>query len=99
MYRNPVYHQVVFGSLVVSTALRITYILQNTEEGQRISPKAKATIANFFTVGAGVFVLGFFVWNLDNIFCRQLTHWKVALGWPAGFFLEGTSIQFTYAGD
>lgn len=89
--RNPIYHQIVFASIVISTALRITYILQLTEAAQRIPAKKKAMIANFFSTGAGLFAFGFFVWNLDNVFCARLTQWKVALGWPTAFLLEGHS--------
>ncbi|KDR85706.1 hypothetical protein GALMADRAFT_234756 [Galerina marginata CBS 339.88] len=89
--RNPVYHQVVFASVVISTALRITYILQLTPAATRIPEKKRATITNFFSTGAGLFAFGFFVWNMDNIFCQKLTQWKVAVGWPAAFLLEGHS--------
>ncbi|KAF8971698.1 ceramidase [Flammula alnicola] len=89
--RNPVYHQIIFASLVISTALRITYILQHTDAAHRIPDKKKLAIANFFTTGAILFALGFGVWNLDNIFCHTLTRWKVAVGWPVAFLLEGHS--------
>ncbi|PPQ67926.1 hypothetical protein CVT25_000338 [Psilocybe cyanescens] len=89
--RNPVYHQVVFASLVISTTLRITYILQMTDAAVRIPEKKKKAIANVFSTGAGLFAFGFFLWNLDNIFCHTLTNWKVALGWPIAFLLEGHS--------
>lgn len=38
-----------------------------------------------------MFAFGFFVWNLDNIFCTTLTSWKQAIGWPVAFLLEGAS--------
>jgi dihydroceramidase len=88
--RNPVYHQAIFASLVIGTAMRITYILKYTDAAQRIPEEKKETIANFFITGAVQFAVGFGVWNLDNIFCTQLTEWKVALGWPLAFLLEGT---------
>jgi dihydroceramidase len=40
-------------------------------------------------MGAWLFVFGFVVWNLDNIFCTALTRQKVAIGWPSAFLLEG----------
>lgn len=72
--------------------MRITYILKFTEAAERISPKKKAVIANFFTSGAIMFTTGFGVWNLDNIFCGNLTTWKVSLGWPLAFLLEGNFV-------
>ncbi|KAF8167377.1 ceramidase [Crassisporium funariophilum] len=99
--RNPIYHQLVFAALVISTALRITHILQthstssasssSSPNPKPIPAKTRTTIANFFSTGAGLFALGFFIWNMDNVFCHTLTRWKVSLGWPAAFLLEGHS--------
>jgi len=90
-YRNPVYHQVVFASLVLSTAFRIAYILQKSEASRRIPDKKKSAIGKLFTTGAAIFALGFFIWNMDNLFCHILTRWKIAVGWPLAFLLEGHS--------
>ncbi|KAF5312908.1 hypothetical protein D9619_002616 [Psilocybe cf. subviscida] len=123
--RNPIYHQLVFAGLVIGTAARVAYILNNASPSgpdastqstpcvtsttlaspsstsqnanetrpvyKPIPPKKKSTIAAFFSTGAGLFALGFLVWNLDNIFCGALTKWKVGLGWPMAFLLEGHS--------
>ena len=89
VYRNPVYHQIVFASLIIVTTLRITYILQLSDASQRIPAKAKKTITHFFSTGAALFALGFLIWNIDNIFCHTLTIWKVSIGWPIAFLLEG----------
>jgi len=91
VYRNPVYHQIVFASLIIITALRVTYILQLSDASQRIPAKAKKTITRFFSTGSALFALGFLIWNVDNIFCHTLTTWKVSIGWPAAFLLEGHS--------
>jgi len=91
VYRNPVYHQVVFASLVLTTAVRITYILNWSDAAQRIPPAAKKTISELFGTGSVLFVLGFLIWNLDNIFCDFLTEKKLYVGWPFAFLLEGHS--------
>jgi len=36
-----------------------------------------------------MFLFGFFIWNLDNIFCGSWTRVKQAVGWPGAFFMEG----------
>ncbi|KAF8215870.1 ceramidase [Mycena galopus ATCC 62051] len=77
--RNPIYHQVVFGVLLFSIAVRIYYLL-----------KRKA-IGILFGSGVAQFLFAFLLWNLDNIFCDTLTRWKVAIGWPLAFLLEGHS--------
>jgi len=91
LYRNPIYHQTVFGSIIFVLVARMTYILHWSDRATAISTKTKSSIANFFNTGLGMFLLGFFLWNMDNIFCQTLTRWKVLLGWPTAFFLEGHS--------
>jgi dihydroceramidase len=89
LYRNPVYHQVVFALLMLSTAVRVQYLLRRSEVSKRVPDTVRSLIGTLFTKGLGLFALGFFVWNLDNIFCTALTRQKVAIGWPIAFLLEG----------
>ncbi|KAF8921976.1 ceramidase [Mucidula mucida] len=98
LYRNPIYHQVVFGAIVLGSAIRIAYLLKWSEIRTKIPDEKKAQIANIYTMGAAIFVLGFLVWNLDNIFCDLLTVWKTSLGWPAAFLLEGHSWWHVFTG-
>ncbi len=55
----------------------------------RIPLHDKRTVGNLFLKGALTFAFGFFVWNLDNIFCGTVTRWKHNVGWPVAFILEG----------
>ncbi|KAG5342044.1 hypothetical protein C0989_005724 [Termitomyces sp. Mn162] len=89
-YRNPVYHQIVFASIVFTTVARVTYLLKWSDRTSDIPDKVISTIGKLFSSGAAMFALGFLIWNLDNIFCDTLTSWKVAVGWPRAFLLEGT---------
>ncbi|KAJ7610815.1 ceramidase [Roridomyces roridus] len=89
--RNPVYHQVVFGMLLLLIAGRIRYLLVHSALGKRIPAEKKRTIGTIFSLGVAQFLLAFLIWNLDNIFCETLTRWKVSIGWPAAFLLEGHS--------
>ncbi|KAJ6469651.1 ceramidase [Mycena vitilis] len=89
--RNPVYHQVVFGILLLSIAFRIYYLLTKPDVGKRVPAEKRAAISKLFSLGVAQFVLAFVLWNLDNIFCDTLTRWKVAVGWPLAFLLEGHS--------
>lgn len=88
-YRNPIYHQVIFAMLVLTTAIRIHYLLRRSDASRRIPQEIKSEIGSTFATGTGLFVFGFFVWNLDNIFCAALTRQKMAIGWPIAFLLEG----------
>lgn len=39
--------------------------------------------------GLGIFLGGFGVWNLDNIYCSTLRRWRRGIGLPWGILLEG----------
>ncbi|KAJ7170167.1 alkaline phytoceramidase [Mycena filopes] len=86
--RNPVYHQFVFGILVLSISFRIYYLLARST---RVPADKRVAIRNLFTLGLAQFTFAFLLWNMDNIFCDQLTRWKISLGWPLAFLLEGHS--------
>jgi dihydroceramidase len=89
IYRNPVYHQVVFATLMVITSLRILYLI-HSDTSDDIPPVVKKRIGKIYQTGLLTFLAGFAIWNLDNIYCSTLTAWKTAIGWPVAFLLEGT---------
>jgi dihydroceramidase len=39
--------------------------------------------------GLSIFLGGFAVWHLDNVYCSQLIKWRREIGMPWGFVLEG----------
>src|SRR4051794_36589996 len=79
VYRNPVYHQCVFASLVLLTAFRTNYLLR--AKASKLTESLRRSILKLFWTGTGLFAFGFFVWNLDNVFCETLTSWKRFIGW------------------
>jgi len=89
VYRDPVYHQCVFAALMIGTLIREAHLLYWSEASRTIPDKKKATIVQVLKTGAITFLFGFFVWNLDNIFCNPWTRIKHTIGWPMAFFLEG----------
>ncbi|KAI0931564.1 hypothetical protein AcW1_001064 [Taiwanofungus camphoratus] len=89
--RNPIYHQVVFATLLFITAARTIFLLRDPEIAKLVPDASKVLVARLFTYGAATFAFGFFVWNLDNIFCETVTGWKHGVGWPVAFILEGHS--------
>jgi hypothetical protein len=93
VYRNPVYHQCVFASLMIATLLRETYLLTWSDVSRTIPDKKKVVIVETLRTGVFSFLFGFFVWNLDNIFCGSWTQVKRTVGWPTAFFMEGEFIQ------
>ena len=74
-----------------TNVFRTIYILRNEPYQSTISPQDRKTISRLFGSGAATFAAGFFIWNLDNIFCSRLTAWKELFGWPGAFLLEGHS--------
>ena len=97
IWRNPVYHQVVFGCLLFATTFRTIYLLWNGELAKKLPESQRSTITRLYTSGATTFAVGFVVWNLDNIFCSNITRWKQSIGWPAAFLLEGLFVQYLHA--
>ncbi|KAF7303201.1 hypothetical protein MKEN_01283800 [Mycena kentingensis (nom. inval.)] len=89
--RNPIYHQVVFAALLLTIAFRIYYLLAWSKVGKRVPAEKRREVATMFGSGVVQFVSAFVIWNLDTIFCDTITEWKVALGWPTAFLLEGHS--------
>jgi dihydroceramidase len=92
LYRNPVYHQVVFASIMLTVAFRLAYMLKHSKACSDIPSEARTTIQKLFGTGVALFIFGFLIWNMDNIFCISLTGIKRSLGWPAAFLLEGKNI-------
>jgi len=85
IYRNPVFHQVVFATLMLTVLFRTEYLMRSSAIPEAMLKQLKTV----FRGGAVTFVAGFVIWNLDNIFCLDLTGWKFAITWPAAFLLEG----------
>jgi dihydroceramidase len=76
---------------MLMNVFRTAYVLRTPPYAQLIPERDRRTIARLFGTGAVTFLAGFLVWNLDNIFCSQLTAWKNLVGWPGAFLLEGHS--------
>ena len=95
--RNPVYHQVVFASILFLTLYRTISLLNDPAIVKKVPQEKRTRVARTFLAGAGTFAFGFLVWNLDNVFCDTLTGWKKAIGWPAAFLLEGARFRLDFA--
>ncbi|KAH8110625.1 alkaline phytoceramidase [Phellopilus nigrolimitatus] len=91
MYRNPIYHQVVFAGIMLFISARGVWLLHFSEASANLDAETRRTIGIQYNAGAGTFVLGFVIWNLDNVFCDALSRWKASVTWPAAFFMEGHS--------
>ena len=48
-----------------------------------------STMWKMIGFGLGIFLGGFGVWHLDNVYCSKLIEWRREIGMPWGFVLEG----------
>ncbi|KXH52939.1 alkaline phytoceramidase [Colletotrichum nymphaeae SA-01] len=94
---DPVFHQVMFGILTATVVFRSMYIMEKILR-PKSTPQSKAELLDtqllkkmwtLITCGLVSIAIGFLAWNLDNIFCSHLRHWRRELGLPWGVLLEG----------
>lgn len=83
---SPVFHQVAYGILAVGVVLRGAQLLLYFHVGHRVNKQARRLIF----IGSATFVLGFALWNADNIWCNShVSPWKERFGAPISWLLEG----------
>ncbi|KAK4170173.1 ceramidase-domain-containing protein [Cladorrhinum sp. PSN259] len=93
--KNPVFHQVAYGLLTLSTVVRGFYVTQyklrpavckrNPVRGELIMKQMWKLAFS----GIIMFLVGFFLWNVDTIFCKHITTTKQRLQLPWSAVLEG----------
>ncbi|KAF8257756.1 ceramidase [Lactarius quietus] len=86
------------ASLMFAMLLRECYLLVWSDASRIIPDKQKAAILGALKTGLLLFLFGFFVWNLDNIFCGSWTQVKRSVGWPIAFFMEGHAWWHIFTG-
>ena len=61
-------------------------------ELQRQAKRDNAILRTMWTMvayGLSLFLGGFVIWNLDNLYCSRLRRWRREIGLPWGIVLEG----------
>jgi dihydroceramidase len=86
---NPVLHQVSYGAIQIATALRVLYLLYSSRSPLVSAPEQRERIRASYRFGAAVFIFGFVVWNIDNIFCEGLRVLRAKVGNVPGILFEG----------
>lgn len=84
-YKNPVLHQVSYGLL----NFLIIYKTLATIRSTVTDGAARIFLYKLLGVSFAMFIFGFFIWNLDNIFCDWLIFARRKLNLPYSIFLEG----------
>ena len=74
---------------MVTNTARGMWLLRSPETSSKLGPVRRKTISHLYTNGTLVFLLGFAIWNMDNVFCNALSRIKASVGWPGAFLLEG----------
>ncbi|KAL0475511.1 alkaline phytoceramidase [Neurospora intermedia] len=93
--KNPVFHQVAFALITATTIFRGFYVMeyqlrpQLRERNPTACSRIMREMWTLALVSIITFVGGFFIWNMDNIFCRHLTTAKNQLKLPWSIVLEG----------
>lgn len=93
--KDPVFHQVSYAALTSAIVFRAMYIMEYKLRPalQTRSPdKAAAIMTNMWKLcfsGVALFLVGFSIWNIDNIYCVHLRSWREILLLPWAVVLEG----------
>ncbi|THY81133.1 hypothetical protein D6C95_09219 [Aureobasidium pullulans] len=77
-------HELSFVLLIIVVAAKTRSLIKIRVQ----QPKDKEMLQKAVIFGAGCFVFGYLLWQLDFIFCTELTAIKRVLGIPWGFLLE-----------
>lgn len=89
---NPVFHQVAYASIQIVSTLRVIRLLTNSKSPLNtttVGLAQKAKIKRLYLFGTTIFLIGFLVWNIDNVFCYQLRQARKRIGYPLAILLEG----------
>ncbi|KAK1827202.1 ceramidase-domain-containing protein [Podospora conica] len=93
--KDPVFHQVAYGALTLATTIRgflATHSELKPALRRRVPGESDAyirQIQQLSLAGIYMFVGGFFLWNMDNIFCHHLKTARHQIGLPWSVVLEG----------
>jgi len=78
-YPNPLLHQTAFALLQVFIVYRIFFLLKRPKwkpvSGEKVNTLRRDAI-HLLVRGAGLTILAFAIWNMDNIFCDGITRWR-----------------------
>ena len=85
--QDPAFHQAFFAIMMTLLLLRCFYTME--VRLRKTDPEAVNRMWRLVGTGVGLFLGGFAVWNLDNIYCAELRKWRERVGLPWGALAEG----------
>ncbi|POW09925.1 hypothetical protein PSHT_08924 [Puccinia striiformis] len=88
-YPNPVFHQIAFAAISLINTSRSAYLALSAPGGTYQEQKNRTDGIRYTFGGTIIFLAGFLIWNIDNVYCDQISQLKEYLGAPWSFILEG----------
>ena len=93
--KDPMFHEVSYGALTVGIVFRSMYTMEYQLRPvleARVPDSAKAIMDKIWKMclsGIGLFLVGFVLWNIDNVYCGHLQSWRHIVLLPWSVVLEG----------
>ncbi|KAG9027333.1 hypothetical protein FRB95_007847 [Tulasnella sp. JGI-2019a] len=88
-YPNPVLHQVAYASMQGVTILHVTQLFKGLPKATAEQARVRNECKGHFYKAMAMCLLGFAIWNVDNIFCDQLTALRASHGEIVGGLTQG----------
>jgi dihydroceramidase len=76
-YPNPIFHQISYGAI----QLYLTYKLQKLRARLPPNSKLKKDCTRLLNSGMALTALAFGIWNVDNVFCEDITSAREGKWW------------------
>ncbi|KAI8069598.1 ceramidase [Gongronella butleri] len=100
---DPVFHQVAYALLVFFIVFRSIYMVRQLPGGAKVNEYEYPRMVTLLRLAAASFLLAFGIWNVDNVFCSSLRHFRVISPFAVGLLSQchgwwhlGTSIGVYY---
>ncbi|TFB05808.1 Alkaline ceramidase 3 [Trichoderma ghanense] len=93
--KDPVFHQVAYAFLTATVVFRSMWVMESqlrpvlSARDPQQAAKVLNTMWAMIATGLSVFLGGFLIWNLDNVFCSQVRQLRHAVGLPWAVLFEG----------
>jgi dihydroceramidase len=98
--QDPVFHQTAYALLTIGVLVHSMWVMEHTLRPQlsghgrlpRMPDDGRRLLRDMWflvSFGITVFLAGFVIWNLDNIYCDSIRRWRRGIGLPWAILLEG----------
>jgi dihydroceramidase len=85
--QDPKFHQDAFALMTIVVLFRSFYLMESNLRA--VDPACVNHMWRMVAWGITVFLAGYALWCLDNVYCGDLRRWRRSVGMPWGFLLEG----------